>query len=84
MKAEWDRLRNKMVRDEDKVRERSDVAREAEKGKYKFYFGYLFGMFFEKNSEFFLLHPNGSLKGEWCFREIAPLANIGRLLSSKT
>ena len=29
MKAEWDRLRNKMVWGEDKVREWSDVAREA-------------------------------------------------------
>ena len=44
MKAEWDRLRNKMVWDEDKVREWSEVAREAQKGNYEFNFGYLFGI----------------------------------------
>ena len=42
MKVEWDRLRSKMVWDEDKVRGWSDVAREVERGNYELNFGYLF------------------------------------------
>ena len=42
MKAEWDRLSYKMVWDEDKVREWSDVASEAQKGNYELNFGLSF------------------------------------------
>ena len=75
-----------MVWDEDKVREWSDVAREAQKGNYEFNFGYLFGFCVElkRNMNSFLFIRNGSLKGEWRFREISSPTNIGRLLSPKT
>ena len=63
MKAAWDRLRNKMVWDEDKVREWSDVAREVQKGNYEFNFGYLFGICVEKNSELPPLYPKRKFKG---------------------
>ena len=63
MKAEWDRLRNKMVWDEDKVRECSDVTREAQRGNVELNFGYLFGICVEKNSELPPLHPKRKFKG---------------------
>ena len=68
MKAEWDRLRNKMVWDEDKVREWSDVAREAQRGNYELNFGYLFGICVEKNSELPPLHPKRKFKGRVVFQ----------------
>ena len=68
MKAEWDRLRNKMVWDEDKVREWSDVAREAQKGNYELNFGYLFGICVEKNSGLPRLHPKRKFKGRVVFQ----------------
>ena len=68
MKAEWDRLRNKMAWDEDKVREWSDVAREAQKGNSEFNFGYLFGICVEKNSELPPLHPKRKFKGRVVFQ----------------
>ena len=68
MKAEWDRLRNKMVWDEDKVREWSDVAREAQKSNYELNFGYLFGICVEKNSEPPPLHPKRKFKGRVVFQ----------------
>ena len=68
MKAEWDRLRNKMVWDEDKVREWSDVAREARKGNCEVNFGYLFGICVEKNSELPLHHPKRKFKGRVVFQ----------------
>ena len=68
MKAEWDRLRNKMVRDADKVREWSDVAREAQKGNYELNFGYFFGICIEKNSELPPVHPKRKFKGTVVFQ----------------
>ena len=68
MKAVWDRFRNKMIWDEDKVREWSDVAREAQKGNYEFNFGYLFGIRVEKNSELLPLHPKRNFKGRVVFQ----------------
>ena len=68
MKAEWDRLRNKMVWDEDKVREWSDVAREAQRGNVELNFGYLFGICVEKNSELPPLHPKRKFKGRVVFQ----------------
>ena len=68
MKAEWDRLRNKMVWDEDKIREWSDVAREAQRGNYELNFGYFFGICVEKNSELPPLHPKRKLKGRVVFQ----------------
>ena len=57
-----------MVWDEDKVREWSDVAREAHKGNYEFNFGYLFGICVEKNSELPPLHPKRKFKGRVVFQ----------------
>ena len=68
MKAEWDRLRNKTVWDEDKVREWSDVAREAQRGNYELNFGYIFGICVEKNSELPPLHPKRKFKGRVVFQ----------------
>ena len=68
MKAGWDRLRNKMVWDEDKVREWSDVAREAQKGNYELDFGYLFGTCVQKNSELPPLHPKRKFQGRVVFQ----------------
>ena len=63
MKAEWDRLR-----DEDKVREWSDIVCEAQKGNYEFNFGYLFGICVEKNSELPPLHPKRKFQGRVVFQ----------------
>ena len=68
MKAGWDRLRNKMVWDEDKVREWSDVAREAQKGNHEFNFGYLFGICVERNYDLPPLHPERKFKGRVVFQ----------------
>ena len=68
MKAGWDRLRNKMVWDEDKVREWSDVACEAQHGNYELNFGYLFGICVEKDSELPPLHPKRKFKGRVVFQ----------------
>ena len=65
MKAEWDRLRSKMVWDEDKICEWSDVAREAQKGNCELNFVYLCGICVEMNSEFPFFR-NGSRKEGWC------------------
>ena len=68
MKAGWDRLRNKMFWDEDKVREWPDVAREAQRGNYELNFGYLFGICVERNSELPPLHPKRKFKGRVVFQ----------------
>ena len=57
-----------MVWDEDKVREWSDVAREARKGNCEVNFGYLFGICVEKNSELPPLHPKRKFKGRVVFQ----------------
>ena len=44
MKAEWDRLRSKVVWDETNVREWSDVAKEAQDAGVEVNFGYFFGI----------------------------------------
>ena len=57
-----------MVWDGDKVREWSDVAREARKGNCEVNFGYLFGICVEKNSELPPFHPKRKFKGRVVFQ----------------
>ena len=79
MKAEWDRLRDKMVWDEDKVREWSDVAREAQKGNYEFLFiSVTCSEYVSRGTlNYFPFVRIGSLQGELC-------SKIGKLQSPKT
>jgi hypothetical protein len=51
MKKEWDRLRSKMVWDEQHPREWDEVRSEAKRGGYTVHMGYLFGICVEKNAE---------------------------------
>ena len=68
MKAEWDRLRTKVVWDETNVREWSDVAKEAQDAGVEINFCYLFGICVEKNSELPLGHPKRKFKGRVVFQ----------------
>ena len=68
MKAEWDRLRSKVVWDENIVREWSDVAKEAQDAGVEVNFGYLFGICVEKNSELPLGHLKRKFKGRVVFQ----------------
>ena len=68
MKAEWDRLRSKVVWDENIVREWSDVAKEAQDAGVEVNFGYLFGICVEKNSELPPGHPKRKFKGRVVFQ----------------
>ena len=83
MKAEWDRLRSKMVWDEDKVREWSDVAREAQKGNIELNFGYLFGSVLKRTRSSILFIQRGSLREESCCRATMSPTKIGKPLFSK-
>jgi hypothetical protein len=51
MNAEWGRLRQPSVWDEDHPREWDDVRKEAQRGKYDVHLGWLFGICVHKNSE---------------------------------
>ena len=51
MNAEWGRLRQQTVWDEDHPREWDDVRKEAQRGKYDVHLGWLFGICVQKNSE---------------------------------
>ena len=68
MKAEWVRLRSKVVWDENKVREWSDVAKEAQDAGVEVNFGYLYGICVEKNSELPPGHPKRKFKGRVVFQ----------------
>ena len=68
MKAEWDKLRSKVVWDEINVREWSDVAKEAQDAGVEVNFGYLFGICVEKNSEHPPDHPKRKFKGRVVFQ----------------
>ena len=68
MKAEWDRLRSKVVWDETNVREWSDVAKEAQDAGLEVNFGHLFGICAEKNSELPLGHLQIKFKGRGVFQ----------------
>ena len=85
-----------MVWGEDKVREWSDVAREAQEGNCGFTFGHFIRKIGLSGTDLgvkwsgmrtlisFLFIRNGSLKGGWSFREIAFPIKAGKLLSFKT
>ena len=66
MRAEWDRLRSKVVWDDNIVREWSDVAKGAQDSGVEVNFGYLFGTCVEKDSELPPGHPKRKFKGR-CF-----------------
>ena len=68
MKAEWDRLRSKVVWDENNVHEWSEVAKEVQDAGVETNFGYLFGICVEKNCEFPLGHPKWKFKGRVVFQ----------------
>ena len=68
MKAEWGRLRSKVVWDENIVREWSDLAKEAQDAGIEVYFSYLFGICAEKNSELLPGHPKRKFKGRVVFQ----------------
>ena len=83
MKAEWDRLRSKVVWDENNVREWSDVAKEAQDAGVEVNFGYLFGICVGKNSELPLGHPKRKSKGGLSSKGNGSLTRTGRLRFSR-
>ena len=83
MKAEWDRLRSKVVWDENIVREWSGVAKEAQDAGVEVNFGYFLVYALRRTLSVPLVIQRGSSRGESFSEETGSLTKAGKLQLSK-